>query len=108
MHCDCLRCSISTYSVEFYRKVMNSSVKPFSPGLFVVARPFITELVLLLDAGNLGVSCTRCSVLVNHMFPYICLFLDFSKFLVYHSSKQSQIILYICIVLAMCFFFTYS
>lgn len=85
-HCNCLRCSISTYSAEFYRKVVNSSVKPFSPGLFIVARPCITELVLLLDARNLGISCTHCSVLVNHMFSYICLFLDFSKFLVYHFS----------------------
>lgn len=66
--------------------MVNSSVKPFSPGLFVVTKSCIIELVLLLDAGNLGVSCIHFSVLVNHMFPYICLFLDFSKFLVYHFS----------------------
>lgn len=83
-HCDWLRCFISTYSVEFYRKVVNSSVKPFSPGLFVVAKSCITDLVLLLVTGNLGVSCAHCSVLVNHVLPYICLQLDFSKILVYH------------------------
>lgn len=85
-HCDWLRCFINTHSVEFYRKVVNSSVKPFGPGLFVVAKPCNTDLVLLLDAGNLGVSCTHCSVLVNHLFPYICLFLEFSKFSGYHFS----------------------